>query len=59
VAVIASDAHQPVDRGPTLSRAVAALREHGVAREDAERLVSGGPRALLDHGIAPARRLAA
>jgi protein-tyrosine phosphatase len=59
VAVIASDAHQPVDRGPTLSRAVAALREHGVAREDAERLVSGGPRALLDNGIAPARRLAA
>jgi protein-tyrosine phosphatase len=59
VTVIASDAHQPVDRGPVLGRAVGALRKHGVARDDAERLVSAGPRALLDHGLAPARRLAA
>jgi tyrosine-protein phosphatase YwqE len=59
VTVIASDAHQPVDRGPALGRAVAAVREQGIARDDAERLVSTGPRALLEHGIAPARRLAA
>jgi protein-tyrosine phosphatase len=57
VDVLASDAHQPFVRGPALSRAVAVLREHGIA--DAERLVSAEPRALLDRGIAPARRLAA
>jgi protein-tyrosine phosphatase len=59
VMVIASDAHQPVDRGPTLSRAVAMLREHGIAFDDAQELVAAGPHALLDAGIAPARRLAA
>jgi protein-tyrosine phosphatase len=55
--VIASDAHQPFARGPVLGPATAVLREHGVA--DAERLASTEPRALLQRGIAPARRLAA
>jgi protein-tyrosine phosphatase len=55
--VLASDAHQPVVRGPVLGRAVEILREHGVA--DAERMASSTPRALLERGIAPARRLAA
>jgi protein-tyrosine phosphatase len=59
VTVIASDAHQPVDRGPSLTAAVDVLVRHGVAPHDAERLVSAGPRALLEHGIAPARRIAA
>ncbi|HEX7298697.1 MAG TPA: CpsB/CapC family capsule biosynthesis tyrosine phosphatase [Solirubrobacteraceae bacterium] len=57
--VLASDAHQPVERGPVLGQAVAVLRRHGIAPHDAERLVSAGPRALLEGGIAPARRLAA
>ena len=55
--VLASDAHQPRDRGPVLGPAVEILREHGVA--DAERLASTEPRALLERGIASARRLAA
>jgi protein-tyrosine phosphatase len=55
--VIASDAHQPVARGPVLGPAIEVLREHGVA--DPERFVSAEPRALLERGIAPARRLAA
>jgi protein-tyrosine phosphatase len=55
--VLASDAHQPFVRGPALSRAIEALREHGI--RDVERLASGEPRALLERGIAPARRLAA
>ena len=55
--VIASDAHQPFFRGPALARELEVLREHGVA--DAERLASTEPRALLQRGIAPARRLAA
>jgi protein-tyrosine phosphatase len=59
VAVIASDAHQPVHRGPVLGRAVAVLHQHGSTRDDAEQLVAAGPRALLDRGIAPAQRLAA
>jgi protein-tyrosine phosphatase len=59
VTAIASDAHQPIDRAPTLSRAVAVLHRHGVAPDDAERLVAAGPSALLQQGIAPARRLAA
>jgi protein-tyrosine phosphatase len=59
VTVIASDAHQPVERGPTHGPAVAVLRRHGIAPDDAERLVAAGPRALLEHGIAPARRMAA
>jgi protein-tyrosine phosphatase len=57
VDVLASDAHQPRDRGPVLGPAVEILREHGVA--DAERLASTEPRALLERGIASARRLAA
>lgn len=55
--VLASDAHQPRDRGPVLGPAVEILREHGV--DDAERLASAEPRALLERGIASARRLAA
>jgi protein-tyrosine phosphatase len=55
--VLASDAHQPFVRGPALTRAVAVLREHGVA--DVDRLTSSEPRALLERGIASARRLAA
>jgi protein-tyrosine phosphatase len=55
--VLASDAHQPFVRGPSLTRAIEVLREHGIA--DAERLASTEPRALLDRGIQPARRLAA
>jgi protein-tyrosine phosphatase len=57
VHVLASDAHQPVLRGPVLGAAIEVLCEHGVA--DAERLASTAPRGLLDRGIAPARRLAA
>jgi protein-tyrosine phosphatase len=57
VDVLASDAHQPFVRGPALTRAIEVLREHGVA--DVERLASAEPRALLERGIAPARRLAA
>jgi protein-tyrosine phosphatase len=55
--VLASDAHQPRDRGPVLGPAVEILREHGI--DDAERLASTEPRALLERGIASARRLAA
>jgi protein-tyrosine phosphatase len=55
--VLASDAHQPRDRGPVLGPAVEILREHGV--DDAERFASTEPRALLERGIASARRLAA
>jgi protein-tyrosine phosphatase len=55
--VLASDAHQPFSRGASLSQAIQELRAHGVA--DVERLASSEPRALLERGIAPARRLAA
>jgi protein-tyrosine phosphatase len=55
--VLASDAHQPFVRGPALSRAIEVLREHDVT--DVDRLASTRPRALLERGIAPARRLAA
>jgi protein-tyrosine phosphatase len=55
--ILASDAHQPRDRGPVLGPSVEILREHGV--HDAERFASTEPRALLERGIAPARRLAA
>jgi protein-tyrosine phosphatase len=54
--VLASDAHQPFVRGAALSRAIEVLREQGI---DAQRLASSEPRALLERGIAPARRLAA
>jgi tyrosine-protein phosphatase YwqE len=57
--VVASDAHLPVGRVPVLGAAVAVLREHGMAGADAERLVAASPRALLEQGIEPARRLAA
>jgi protein-tyrosine phosphatase len=57
--VIASDAHLPLDRGPALSAAVAVLGEHGKTPAAAERLVAAAPRALLELGVAPARRLAA
>lgn len=46
VAVVASDAHRP-SRGPVLTEAVRTLVEAGVAPEEAERMVSATPRALL------------
>jgi protein-tyrosine phosphatase len=57
--VIASDAHQPRARGPRLSDAVEVLRREGVAAAEAEALVGAAPRALLEAGFAPLRRLAA
>ena len=59
VAVIASDAHRPDDRGTNLSAAVAVLRRRGISAAQAEALVSAAPRALLEHGLSPRRRLAA
>jgi len=44
--VVASDAHRP-SRGPVLTEAVRTLVEAGVAPEEAERMVSATPRALL------------
>ena len=44
--VVASDAHRP-SRGPVLTEAVRTLVEAGVAPEEAERMVSAIPRALL------------
>jgi protein-tyrosine phosphatase len=55
--VVASDAHEPRARGPVLGPAVEILREHGIP--DAERFASTQPRALLERGIASARRVAA
>jgi protein-tyrosine phosphatase len=46
VAVVASDAHRP-SRGPVLTEAVRTLVEAGLAPEEAERMVSATPRALL------------
>jgi protein-tyrosine phosphatase len=57
--VIASDAHRPRDRFPSLTPAVAVLCRHGAPAAQAERLVSAAPRALLDRGLAPPARLAA
>jgi protein-tyrosine phosphatase len=57
--VIASDAHQPGARAPRLSAAVAELRREGMPAAEAEALVGAAPRALLEHGFAPRRRLAA
>jgi protein-tyrosine phosphatase len=57
--VIASDAHRPDERRPSLSPAVAVLRRHGTPAAQAEQLVSDAPRALLEHGLSPRRRLAA
>lgn len=56
-AVVASDAHRP-SRGPTLTAAVAAMVDAGVAPEVAERMVSTTPAALLERGLtsAPAPR---
>jgi protein-tyrosine phosphatase len=58
-AVIASDAHLPTARAPSLSPAVAVVTSHGTRAVQAEALVAAAPRALLEHGIAPRRRLAA
>jgi protein-tyrosine phosphatase len=58
-AVVASDAHLPTARAPSLSPAVAVLRSHDTPAEQAEALVAAAPRALLEHGIAPRARLAA
>jgi tyrosine-protein phosphatase YwqE len=49
-AVVASDAHRP-SRGPVLTEAVRTLVEAGVTPEEAERMVSATPRALLDQGF--------
>jgi protein-tyrosine phosphatase len=57
--VIASDAHQPRARAPRLSDAVAVLRCEGMPAAQAETLVGAAPRALLEDGFAPRRRLAA
>jgi protein-tyrosine phosphatase len=57
--VIASDAHQPRARGPRLSDAVDVLRREGMPAPQAEALVGAAPRALLEDGFAPRRRLAA
>jgi protein-tyrosine phosphatase len=57
--VIASDAHRPSDRVPSLSAAVAVLRRHGTPAARAEALVTAAPLALLERGLAPSRRLAA
>ena len=57
--VIASDAHAPRSRGASLGRAVDVLRRHGMPAARAEAMVAATPRALVDHGIAVARRLAA
>jgi protein-tyrosine phosphatase len=57
--VIASDAHRPDDRAPSLSAAVAVLRRHGTSLAQAEALVGTAPRALLERGLAPRERLAA
>jgi protein-tyrosine phosphatase len=50
VAAVASDAHDDVERPPSLGAAVAELRAAGVP--DPERLVSAAPRALLRRGLA-------
>lgn len=50
VAAIASDAHDPAARPPSLSEAVAVLREAGVA--DPEHLAGRGPQRLLRQGLA-------
>jgi protein-tyrosine phosphatase len=57
--VIASDAHRPGERRPSLSAAVAVLRDHRTPAVQAEQLVSAAPRALLERGLSPGRRLAA
>jgi protein-tyrosine phosphatase len=57
--VVASDAHRPRTRGPSLGAAVEVLRRNGMPAAAAERMVAGTPRALLDEGLEPARRLAA
>jgi protein-tyrosine phosphatase len=46
IAVVASDAHRP-SRGPVLTEAVRTLVEAGVTPEEAEKMVSATPRALL------------
>lgn len=50
ISVVASDAHRP-SRGPVLTEAVRTLVEAGVAPEEAERMVSATPRALLETGL--------
>jgi len=57
--VVASDAHRPRTRGPSLGAAVEVLRRNGMPAAVAERMVAATPRALLDEGLGPARRLAA
>jgi protein-tyrosine phosphatase len=56
--VLASDAHRPFDRAPSLTAAIAELRRHGTPAARAEALAADIPRALLEDGIEP-RRLAA
>ena len=52
--LIASDAHRPA-RPPVLSAALDALAAAGLPCGELEKLVGATPRALLRHGIAPAR----
>ena len=56
---IASDAHRPDERAPSLTAAVAVLRRHGTPGPQAEALVSAAPRALLERGVQARGRLAA
>ena len=56
---IASDAHRPGERAPSLTAAVAVLRRQGTPAARAEALVGAAPRALLEDGFAPPVRLAA
>jgi protein-tyrosine phosphatase len=59
IAIIASDAHRPTVRGPVLGQAVSVLRQNGIDADAAQRLTAANPRALLERGLAPARRMAA
>ena len=49
----------PSERAPSLTAAVAVLRRHGTPAAQAEALAAAAPRALLEDGLAPPRRLAA
>ena len=52
--MIASDAHRAT-RPPLLSAALDAVVADGTPRGAAEAFVSAAPRALLRHGLGPAR----
>ena len=52
--MVASDAHRPGERVPSLSAAVAVLRRATASASRTEALVAGTPRALLEHGLVAA-----